>query len=164
MGGQGPVLPRHSLITFEFSENVVAWVGRQLQEDFRPPAVGIGVLVDGVPACGVVYYEVEYDSTGKVHNVWVAIASVNKKWASRKSLSVLFGYPFKQLKAKRLTAIVAKKNKKSRSMVERMGFQLEGVSRCGFENDDACIYGILDTEAEKWIDGQEKLAEPAGRA
>jgi len=39
----------------------------------------------------------------------------------------LFSYPFNHLGVIRLTAFIRKNNRKSRSLVERLGFKLEGV-------------------------------------
>lgn len=72
-------------------------------------------------------------------------------WMSRENLRGLFSYPFLQLKCRRLTGIVARKNKHSRDITERLGFKLEGVSRHGFPDDDACIYGMVRKDC-RWID------------
>lgn len=137
------------MITYEFSPNVVGWVSRQLRETYQG-AVGIGVLVDGVPACGVVYSELRNTRSGDPYDLRVSIAAVNKRWATKGSLEVLFAYPFKQVGVNRLTAVIAKKNKKSRSLAERLGFRLEGTLRRGLEDDDLCIYGLLKDEVQ-WL-------------
>lgn len=52
---------------------------------------------------------------------------------------VLFG----RLKLKRLTALIAKKDKRARRAVERIGFELEGVKRLGIGGMlDETIYGM----------------------
>jgi len=71
-------------------------------------------------------------------------------WASRRVLRALFRYPFIDNNCIRLTVLCAKKNKTSRSMVERMGFKYEGNMRWGFGDDDLIAYGMLKEEC-RWI-------------
>ena len=72
-------------------------------------------------------------------------------WLSRRTLRVLLGYPFGQLGCHRITAIVAKKNRRSRRLVEGLGFKLEGVAREGMRPGvDACIYSLLKREC-RWV-------------
>ncbi len=46
---------------------------------------------------------------------------------------------------------------------EGVGFKLEGVVREGFGSDDACIYGMLRSEAARWIgeEDSERLTRSA---
>lgn len=137
------------MITFDFSPAVVKWAEKQLGENFGLSA-GIGVVVDGIPAAAVVYSELRHGKSGNPHDIRASIVSVNKRWATRYSLSVLFAYPFHQLKVRRMTSVIAKRNKASRSLCERLGFRLEGTIRQGVEGDDLCVYGILKSEV-KWL-------------
>lgn len=54
---------------------------------------------------------------------------------------------------KRLTAQIAKRNKRARKFVEHVGFRLEGVTRHGWHDgsDDMCIYGMT-FDACKWLE------------
>lgn len=140
------------MITFEFnSAEVIRWVAAQLDGAAFGDAEGIGIYVDGVPAAGVVYHE--YRCINRVPvDIRVSIVAVNKRWASRRSLSVLFGYPFNQLDVRRMTAIIAKSNRKSRSLAERLGFELEGTHPLAFDGKETALtYGITRNRAEKWI-------------
>lgn len=106
---------------------------------------------------GVVYtsYSPAMPSGGDIQ-IWGAGET---GWLSRRSLFVIFAYPFQQLKCHRVTAIVAKKNRRSRKMVEDIGFRLEGVLRQGTApRHDAMIYGMLADEC-KWVNryGQDEL-------
>ena len=58
--------------------------------------------------------------------------------------------PFKMLNVNRLQCIVHKKNKRSRKLVEGVGFTLEGVMKdfWGPDNGDACTYRLLRNEWE----------------
>jgi hypothetical protein len=72
-------------------------------------------------------------------------------WLTRKSLRAFFHFPFVQLKCRRVTGIVHRKNKRARDVNERMGFRLEGVCKHGFETGDAIIYGMTRAEC-RWIE------------
>lgn len=71
-------------------------------------------------------------------------------WLTRENLRVLFSYPFEQLGCRRVTGIVHRKNKHARQINERLGFKLEGISRHGFPDGDACIYGLIRKDC-RWI-------------
>lgn len=78
----------------------------------------------------------------------------------------VFKYVFEQLGCVRCTSITVKGNKKARSFLESLGFQLEGNVRLGYDGRrDALIYGLLRSECrfladESELDGEEK--RPSG--
>jgi RimJ/RimL family protein N-acetyltransferase len=59
-------------------------------------------------------------------------------------IAELCHWAFRKEGMKRLTAEIAKKNKRARRFVEHVGFRLEGTLRHGWHvgNDDMCIYGM----------------------
>lgn len=63
-------------------------------------------------------------------------------------VSELKMWAFRTQKMKRLTAEIAKRNKKARRFVEHVGFRLEGTLRHGWHDglDDMCIYGLTETK------------------
>lgn len=67
-----------------------------------------------------------------------------------------FGYVFDQLGAARVTGLVRAKNTVSRRFVEHLGFNLEGIMRESFEDDDLCVYGFLkkDFSEHRWYHGR----------
>jgi hypothetical protein len=82
----------------------------------------------------------------------------------------VFKYVFDQLGCVRCTSITTKGNKRARSFLESLGFQLEGNARLGYDGKrDALIYGLLRSECRfiadegEGVDGQEKQfsADPA---
>jgi len=85
------------------------------------------------------------------------MASTTPRWCTRKTLYGLLGYPFIQLKVRRITICTEKRNKKLRKLVagvgskKGLGFKLEGNLRRGYPTDDCLIYGMLKEEAIKWI-------------
>lgn len=59
----------------------------------------------------------------------------------------IFKYVFDQLGCVRCTSITSKANRKARSFLESLGFQLEGNARLGYDGRrDAMIYGLLRSE------------------
>jgi hypothetical protein len=60
---------------------------------------------------------------------------------------------FWKIKVKRLTAEIAKNNRRARKAAERLGFELEGVKRYGHNGRvDECIYGMAFDRC-RWLRG-----------
>lgn len=72
---------------------------------------------------------------------------------TRAALKELFSYAFETVGLMRLSAETSKKNRKSRSVLERLGFSLEGVRRRGWHDgvSDKCLYGLLKENC-KWLE------------
>lgn len=130
---------------------VADWVARHIPgvengHSFSP-CVAVGLMEGGELVAGCVYNNYRKGS----QDIEMTFASVHPSWASRRTLKNFFWYPFIQLGCVRVTAIVAKKNKKVRKFVERVGFKQEGVMRKAMNGvEDAVIYGMLSREC-KWI-------------
>ena len=79
------------------------------------------------------------------------IASVDQTWCQRGILRGCFSYPFNQLRVRRVTALVPKKNKHARRFNERLGFVHEGTHPQSMADGGAmCSYGMV-REKCKWI-------------
>ena len=102
--------------------------------------VAVGCEIDGKLIAGWVY------SDFRGHSISISIASIDKRWCSRKSLRSIFGYPFLQLKCERLMAVTGASQSNVRRLLEWAGFTHEGTLRRGFADDDAVIYGMLKEE------------------
>ena len=69
----------------------------------------------------------------------------------------IFKYVFEQLGCVRCTSITTKGNKRARSFLEGLGFQLEGNVRLGYDGvKDALIYGLLRSECRYLADDSER--------
>ena len=68
---------------------------------------------------------------------------VLEKRLTRESLRAVYRYPFIQLGVRRITALIAWRNLKSRKLAQNAGFEWEGLMRHGIEDDDLCVYGLL---------------------
>lgn len=136
---------------------VANWVQSRLPEirnGFGQYAA-IGLADDMRCIAGVVYHDY------RGYDMQLSMASESPLWCNRRTLRALLGYPFNQLMVARITACTGKHNKRLRSMIERLGFQLEGRLRKGFDGTrDMLVYGMLRAEAEKWI-GEHRERQPA---
>lgn len=72
-------------------------------------------------------------------------------WATPGTLRTFFSFPFMQWKYQRVTALVASKNHKCLTLVDRLGFTPEGRLREGLPNDDLMIFGMLRREC-RWLE------------
>ena len=101
---------------------------------------------------GVVYNNYHPD----IGDITVTFAFDDPRWASPAVMRSVCAYPFIQLGCNRVTAIVDRKNKRSRAFIEKaIGFKLEGCIRKGFGKTDAMIYGLLRHEC-RWLEDHKK--------
>lgn len=92
-------------------------------------------------------------------NVCMHIASKpGALWASPGFLYHIFAYPFLQLNCNRVTATIAKKNKRCRDLVSRLGFRHEGTLKRALKDDDITIYGLLKRDCRWLAWGEERKA------
>lgn len=90
-------------------------------------------------------------------------AETSLAWSDR-VLRAVFRYAFFQLGVVRCTSITKKGNRRARSFLEALGFQLEGNLRRAYDGKhDALIYGLLASEC-RYLDGPEEpgLASEGG--
>lgn len=136
-------------LLFEAHELLAQWVAARIDR-FGPAArfgncTAIGILRDKRIVGAVIF------SNFRGHDMEVSIATEGQ-WATRGLLKSLFSYPFGQCGCARISALVARSNKKSRKLCESLGFKLEGVMRKSLHGgtEDACIYGMLREEC-RWF-------------
>ena len=113
------------------------------------PAVGAAILRDGVLVAGVVYNNYHVLRSGS----WceISAAADQPRCLNKEVLRVMFDYPFLQLGVGRLQAVCAVTNWRSRRLVSRLGFQLEGVQRRAHDGiQDSLMYSMLPAECI-WI-------------
>lgn len=101
----------------------------------------IGLVRGGYLVAGVVYNN--WSGAGVCAHIG---AVPGARWMTREFLHAIFDYPFNQCGRRRLTALVARKNKRARKFVEHLGFRHEGVVRHALPNDDWILYGMLRDE------------------
>ena len=138
-------------LVYRNADQVTAWVAVRspdplVREHGFGPCSAIGVKEGERLIAGVVYHEY------RGHSIQLSMASERPTWCNRRTLKVLLGYPFKQLHVSRITACTAVSNSRLRSLVARLGFRLEGTIRQGLDGkQDLLIYGMLRSEANRWI-------------
>ena len=138
-------------LLYGYDREVAAWVAEQLNVTKYEPCTAIGIVKNGLLIGGVIYNNLIIGSNGKPVNMEMAIATVDKSWCLRHILQGLFGYPFNQLGLKRVQATTAKRNKKTRRFLDKLGFTLEGVGRQAWVHGGDCVvYSMLRWEC-KWI-------------
>lgn len=80
-------------------------------------------------------------------NVEVAFYCEDPRWAvNRGGVYAALSYAFDQLKCRRITALVERKNLVARKMVQRLGFKEEGKLRKAGPKGDIFVYGLLREE------------------
>lgn len=128
-------------------EAVGAWVQARIPNMPRLPApfVGIGVLSGAQLVAGVLFhgYVPEFGV------IEVSIAADTPRWISRQRVSLILGYPFRQLRCGRVGAAIMAANTRSVRLCEGLGFQREGLLRRGFGGDDAVVLGLLREDWER---------------
>ena len=130
---------------------VTAWVSQKLGIPDFGACSAIGVMRDNKIIAGAVYNDFRKDHRGQPMSIECTIVSVDKSWLNRHILNALFGYPFSQLKVRRVQLKTAKRNKKLRKMFEALGFKFEGVLRQDWWlGGDAVVYSMLHHEC-RWI-------------
>jgi RimJ/RimL family protein N-acetyltransferase len=131
-------------IITEPKELIARYVARKtnaLKDPGRFSAVGL-VNNDDELVAGVVFNGYEHP------NILMHIAA--ERMTPGYIAAVMY-YPFKQLGCKRVTGLIAKKNKKSRGFAEHLGAVLEGTMKDASPYGDVCVYGLLEKAARKWL-------------
>lgn len=134
-------------------ERVAAWVASRIRDMGTPPLrdyEAIGVVRDDELIGGVIYSEYRQIAP-ECHDLRMHCAG-EPGWLTRASLKSLFGYPFHQLGCIRVTATVARANKRALDMNRRLGFQIEGCVRDGYgPGRDGLLLGMKRSEC-RWIE------------
>lgn len=124
-------------------------------------ASAIGVVIGNRLVAVCVYHTFRK----MVPDIEMTIIADTPRWATRGAIQFLLAYPFNQLGCRRVTALIGRKNKRSRRLVEGLGWKLEGTCRRAWDGKQDCmVYGMLREEcrwlpaekATERVDGQEK--------
>lgn len=155
-----------STIIFDRDMEVGQWVASRIPDvqtierfgDFTAYAFASDDLTEIY--AGVVYHNY------RDHDIELVMAADDPRWATKGNIRAVFAYPFIQLGVARVTSICTKRNKRVRKLLEGVGFKREGVARRAIDGiQDAVIYGMLRSEANRWLgvkNGQKVRAESTG--
>lgn len=131
------------------------WAAKRIPgcTEFKDPAA-VGICRDGKLACVVVYTMLGSWKDGG--HAEVSFASDNPRWATKEAVNLLLGIGFYTLGCSRLTARIEKRLRRSRKLVEGLGFVREGAMRQATpEGRTVILYGLLRKEFEEGKYGQE---------
>lgn len=142
---------KHLRLIFNDDFAVGEWVARRIPHlgSAREwgPFRAIGIAQGNKPIAGAVY------NHSRGFDMEISFAADSPRWARRGIIRGILAYPFVQCGCTRLTATIAKRNKRARRLVEGLGFKQEGCLRRGLDGrQDAILYG-LQQEQCRWIYG-----------
>lgn len=83
-------------------------------------------------------------------NVEVTFASEDPRWLTRENLRILFEYPFRQLRLRRITTIADSTNYASRRFNEALGFVHEATLERACADGDLIVYRMYPEDC-KWL-------------
>ncbi len=142
------------MIVYEPNQELCDWASIQLfgiPNVFGENAKAIGYVLDGDLICVVVYNNYLECVDGSPHQIEMSIASIDKRWANRKTLKAFFAYPFIQLKLKRVQITSKTDAEGVNLMLERLGCTKEGNHRKGYPTGEDCFsWSMLPAEC-RWI-------------
>lgn len=137
----GPLVVGRVLL---YADDLVArWMEARMDEKIIPPYTAFGVVgADGQIAGGVLF--------NQVHEGNIELSVVAPGNLSRRLFRVLAAYAFGTHGAARVTARTRASSLRVRRVIEKAGFQQEGVLRSYYhDGDDAVLYGLLKSEC-RW--------------
>lgn len=112
----------------------------------------LGLVKGNYLVAGVIY------NNWSEKNVCAHIAAIEGcRWMTPAFLYAMFDYPFNQCSVNRITALVARKNKRARKFTEHLGFKYEGCLEDFFERDDMICYGLVRARC-RFIEPKRKAA------
>lgn len=112
------------------------------------PFTALGIARDGKLVAGVVY------NNFHKHDIQLTAYATDEQWLSKYILREIFSYPYIQLGCVRTTAVTGRTNRRTRKLLEGLGYRLEGVCRQGLDGkQDAIVYGLLKGEC-RWLNQQ----------
>jgi RimJ/RimL family protein N-acetyltransferase len=118
--------------------------------DLRDPVNGakaIGVVLENKLVAVALYHQYRPSAP----DIQMTMVANTPRWCTKGVLRVILGYPFDTIGCRRVTCIIGRKNKRSRRLVEGLGWKLEGTCRRAWDGkQDAMIYGMLREEC-RWI-------------
>ncbi len=148
------------MILFGYDRQVSDWVCERLNMPTPINAAALGAVRNDALIGGVVY------TNYRGCDIEMLAAAESPRWITKAHLDAFFGYPFRQLKCLRVTAVIERRNRHARDFVERLGFRLEGSHPKAMDGRTALSYGML-REHCRWIGvehGQEKRLQRTASA
>jgi RimJ/RimL family protein N-acetyltransferase len=133
------------MLLFDHDDALARWAGARLGISDFSPCVAIGVLHAGGIAAAAIY------NNYRPPNIEITFATATPTWATKGAIRAMLRYPFVQLRCTRLTAITQAQNSPARQFLVRLGFRQEGYHPNSLPTGDAVSYGLLASEAVRWL-------------
>jgi RimJ/RimL family protein N-acetyltransferase len=123
---------------------VAAWAKARHGMEFFPPSLAVGLAENGTLVGAIVFNNYTRSS------IELSVAGETRAFTPR-VVRWCFGYVFGQLGCARATLRTAKRKRRVRDLILRLGFRPEGKLRRYYGTDDAMMYGLLKDEAGRWL-------------
>jgi hypothetical protein len=121
---------------------MLAWAAQTIGlQCFKADARAFGVERDGT-LCAVVVYDCFSECDCNMH----VASDGSRTWLTRSVLRYAFGYPFIELKLRRVTALIPAKKLDVMQFNQNLGFRLEGHCPDAMPDDDIYIRGMTRKE------------------
>lgn len=144
------------LVPENMAQNVglATWAGKVLEEELEafgfdrngnPLFQTLAFTVDNKLACVMVAHQYRRP------NVFLSIGSTNPRWATRTNIGAVGKWLFEDLHNNRISAYAKKQNKRSRKLMEGIGFKYEGNMRGACTDGDIIMYGLLKEDHQQWL-------------
>lgn len=129
-------------ITHTDIAGMLAWAAKVIGlPRFKVDARAFGVTRDGA-LCAVVVYDCFSECDCNMH----VASDGSRTWLTRKVLKYAFGYPFIELKLRRVTSLIPAKKVDAMAFNEGLGFRLEGYCPDAMPDDGIYIRGMTRKE------------------
>lgn len=129
-------------LTYDDQPALLRWAAERIGLiRFKPDAKAFGVMRSG-QLCAVVVW----DTFSEVDCCMHVASTGDGHWLTRNVLIQAFGYPFMDLKLRRITALIPAKKTGTIRFNEHLGFKLEGLCPEAMPDDDIQIRGMLRRE------------------
>lgn len=129
-------------LVYEDQPTLLKWAAERIGLlRFRQDAKAFGVMRDGQLRAVVVW-----DTFSEVDCAMHVASTGTGHWLTRAVLIQAFGYPFVDLKLRRVTALIPAKKSEVIRFNEHLGFNLEGICPEAMPDDDIQIRGMLRRE------------------
>jgi RimJ/RimL family protein N-acetyltransferase len=123
--------------------------GVRMKIDDFAPFTAIGFAHEGKLIAGIIYANYRKYEHGA--DIQLTAYSESPRWLNKKNLYKIFEYPYIQLGCVRTTAVTGRANKRTRKLLEGVGYRLEGAHPKGLDGKQTAMsYGMLKEDC-KWL-------------
>lgn len=137
------------------SDGFAEWAAQRLfgcGKEFFGQCVAIGVVDGERIYAAMVYNNYKVKPDGTPLSIELSVVSIDKRWMKRHIIREMFSYPFTQLGLRRMQATTSIQDEGTNSIMQRLGFTLEGTHRAAHPFGDAYSWGMLAEDC-RWLGG-----------